>query len=255
MLPLHELQRDFCRAVTGNCPGPLQALICKDGLDPLMLLSIYRNSVLTRLTDALAAVYPVVCQLVDRRFFVYAADTFIRGYPPAKTSLVEYGADFARFLANFPPAAELGYLPDIARLEWSIHRVLHAELPQPISIGVFAEIEKDPGQVRLRIAPSARFVASSYPIDEIWAAHQGSGSLTGVRFSGVGVRLQVDRGNGLRLLELDAATWEFRARLADEEILADTIAAATSVSAHFDFVSALSSVFADGLVVGFTTDA
>jgi Putative DNA-binding domain len=254
MLPLRELQRDFCRAVTGNVPEPLQALIYKDGLDPSARLSIYRNSVLTRLTDALTAVYPVVCQLVDRRFFVYAADAFIRQHLPAQTCLVEYGADFASFLADFPPAAEIEYLPDIARLEWSIHRVLHAESPPPISIGAFAEIERDLGQVRLRIAPSARFVASSYPIDEIWAAHQGSGSLTGVRFSGVCVRLQVDSGNGLRLVELDAATWEFRARLADEETLADTIAAATSVSAQFDLVSALSSVFAERLVVGFTTD-
>jgi hypothetical protein len=254
MLPLRELQRDFCRAVTGNPPEALRSLICEDGLDPSARLFIYRNSVLTRLTDALAAVYPVVCQLVERRFFVYAADSFIKQHLPAQSCLVEYGADFASFLADFPPAAELGYLSDITRLEWSIHRVLHAESPPPLSIGALAEVEGDPGRVRLRITPSAQYVASSYPIDEIWAAHQGSRSFTGVSFSGVGVRLQVDSRNGLRLVELDAATWEFRTRLADEETLADTIAAATSVSAHFALVSALSSVFAEGLVVGLTTD-
>ena len=254
MLPLRELQRDFCRAVTGNPPEALRSLICEDGLNPSARLSIYRNSVLTRLTDALAAVYPVVCQLVDRRFFVYAADAFIRQHLPAQSCLVEYGADFATFLADFPPVAELGYLSDIARLEWSIHRVLHAESSPSISISALAKIDGDPGQVRLRIASSARFVASSYPIHEIWAAHQGSGSLAGVRFSDVGVRLQVDCGNGLRLVELDAVTWEFRARLADGETLADTIAAATSVSADFDLVSALTGVFAQGLVVGLTTD-
>ena len=68
MLPLRELQRDFCRAVIGNASAPLRSLICEDGLDPSARLSIYRNSVLTRLTDALAAVYPAVRQLVDRRF-------------------------------------------------------------------------------------------------------------------------------------------------------------------------------------------
>ncbi len=254
MLPLHELQRDFCRAVTGNPPEALRSLICEDGLNPSARLFIYRNSVLTRLTDTLAAVYPVVCELVDRRFFTYAADAFVRQHLPVQTCLVDYGADFASFLISFPPAAELVYLPDIARLEWSIHRVLHAESPPPISIGALAEVEGDPGRVRLRITPSTQFVASSYPIDEIWAAHQGSRSFTGVSFSGVGVRLQVDCRNGLRLVELDAATWEFRACLANGETLSDAITAATSVSAHFDLVSALTGVFAEGLVVGLTTD-
>ena len=44
---------------------------------------------------------PVVCRLVDRRFFAYAADPYIRAHPPAGPCLFEYGATFPDFLAAF----------------------------------------------------------------------------------------------------------------------------------------------------------
>src|SRR5262249_59736878 len=80
------------------------------------------HTTLATLPAVLEPAYPVVSALVDRRFFGYAADAFIRRHPPAGARLGEDGADVPEFLAAFPPCAHLPYLPDVARLEWAVHR-------------------------------------------------------------------------------------------------------------------------------------
>src|SRR5262249_7872911 len=82
VLALPELQQSFTAGLLGGEDTVLLDLIEGDGLDARARLGIYRHHVLTTLTAVLEAVYPVVCALVDRRFFGYAADAFIRRHPP-----------------------------------------------------------------------------------------------------------------------------------------------------------------------------
>jgi len=102
-----------------------------DGFDPAARLGIYRNNVVTRLTQSLSAAYPVVSQLVDPSFFAYAAGEFIGRHLPESGCLSNYGVTFPAFLAEFPPAAELKYLPDVANLEWAIHDIRCATASSP----------------------------------------------------------------------------------------------------------------------------
>jgi len=81
--PPRELEHDFAAALLGGPEDLVVAQIQADGLDPAARLAIYRHHVLATLTEALEATYPVVVRLVDRRFFAYAADQFIRRPPPA----------------------------------------------------------------------------------------------------------------------------------------------------------------------------
>ena len=53
-----------------------------DRLSPAARVAIYRHHVTQTLTDILMDVYPVVCRLVDARFFAYAAHRFIASQPP-----------------------------------------------------------------------------------------------------------------------------------------------------------------------------
>ncbi len=255
MLMLRDLQSSFCRSVVGAAPAELMQLIYGDGFDPSARLSIYRNNVAARLTDALSATYPVVCKLVDRRFFAYAADTFIQRNLPTGACLVDYGADFPSFLAVFPPTAKLKYLPDVAKLEWIIHRVHRFVRPPGISIAALSEVRADPARISLRITPSIRFVASPYAIDQIWMAHQGDDSWADLRLPRTGVHLQVSGSDGLRLVPLPPPSWEFRSRLADGETLGNACAMATAISSDFEPASALSDLFKEGLVVGLTADS
>src|SRR5262249_49195648 len=138
VLALHDLQAAFADALLGGSALPggngasgaeadgarVIGLIAGDGLAPEARLAIYQHHVTSSLTAVLEGAYPVVCWLVDPRFFAYAAEVYIRANPPASPCLQEYGASFADFLRSFPPCRHLAYLPDVARLEGAMHSAL-----------------------------------------------------------------------------------------------------------------------------------
>jgi hypothetical protein len=66
--------------------------------------------------------------------------------------MAHYGAGFADFIANFPPAAGLPYLADMARLECLYVQVYHAADD----------------------APAMRVLHSRYAVASLWAAHQAA---------------------------------------------------------------------------------
>lgn len=252
MLALRELQTSFEQSVTGYAPDQLLQLIAEDGFDAAARLSIYRNNVVTRLTDTLSTAFPVVCKLVDRGFFEYAADAFLRQHLPAGGCLSEYGGNFPSFLAEFPPAAEPKYLPDVARLEWAIHQLRHVAVLPPIAIAALAGMKGDPSLFKLRLTPAVQFIASPYAVDQIWIAHQRDNSWEELQLGSTGVQLQISSVKGLSIVKLPPSTWEFRARLAQGDCLGTAIAMAMAVSSEFDTASALAALFRDELVTGLT---
>ena len=121
MSMLLELQMRLRQAVLGGDSAEIVAAILGDGLDPAARVGIYRHHAFVTLGDALQGTFPVVCRLVDKRFFAYAAHEYLREHPPHAGCLAEYGADFADFLANFTPCEQLSYLADVARFEWGLN--------------------------------------------------------------------------------------------------------------------------------------
>src|SRR5215467_4803889 len=120
MSTLLELQMQLRRAVLGGAAA-IVAAIHGDGLDPAARVGIYRNHAFATLGASLQGTFPVICRLVEKRFFAYVAHEYLRKHPPHSRCLVEYGADFADFLAGFEPCKDLPYLPDIARFEWALN--------------------------------------------------------------------------------------------------------------------------------------
>src|SRR6266436_6402651 len=70
---LREVEAAFSRALLGGDERLAPAEVLGDDLAPGARLQIYRHHVFTTLTAGLRATYPVVCRLVDERFFGYAA--------------------------------------------------------------------------------------------------------------------------------------------------------------------------------------
>src|SRR5438445_13075963 len=121
MPTLRELQHGVRDALLGDDACVVAALDgAGDALAPAARVAVYRHHVLTSLTAALEATFPVVVRLVDVRFFRYAADRYVRAHPPGGPCLFEYGASVPEFLAAFPPCRHLVYLADVARLEWAM---------------------------------------------------------------------------------------------------------------------------------------
>jgi hypothetical protein len=250
MPTLHELQSGFVNFIVGDSADDLVGLIEPGAMDPVSLLSIYRNNALITLTETLDAVYPVVRRLVDQRFFDYAASTYISSNLPSRPCLAEYGSDFPAFLGLFPPASGLAYLSDVAGLEWAISRVMRSQPEVPIGLAAIKDVAKDAAQLRLRVAASVRYVASNYPIRKIWLENRSDTDPGEIQLAGEAEHLEVRLIDGLEIRPLPAASWLFRARLADGAELGAATEAAFELDLRFDLPSELAIVFGEGLIIG-----
>lgn len=135
---------------------------------------VYRNNVVSGLIDALEAGFPVVQALVGPDFFRAMAGDFVRDHPPRSPRLMLYGAGFGDFLAGFPPAQTLPYLPDVARLEYLLRESYHAADSGPVDAAALAAVPPQRlAELHLRFAPSMRLMRSDWPVAAIWAAHRG----------------------------------------------------------------------------------
>jgi len=251
--PLRELQRDVRRALLGRGDDPAAAAVVEGGLTAPARLGIYRHHVLTTLTAALQATFPVVCRLVDERFFAYAADRYIRRDPPAGPCLFEYGATFPAFLAEFPACEGLPYLADVARLEWAMNHALHAPDHVPIERAALqALVSRITGEEVFVLDPSLSLVASPWPIDRIWRANQPEADAdVTVDLSAGGVRLEVRRvGDDVVFRGLDPGSFTFRDALAGGRRLAEAVGRARSVDEGLDLPAALAALFTEGLLAG-----
>ena len=252
MSMLLELQMRLRRAVLGGDTAEIVAAIQGDGLDPAARVGIYRHHAFATLGDALQTTFPVVCRLVDKRFFGYAAHEYLREHPPHSRCLVEYGADFADFLARFTPCQRLPYLADVARFEWALNIASTVRKATSLRAETLAAIP--PGEaayVALRLQPSLSYFASLWPIDTIWQANQED-EVPPIDLASGGASLEIRRaGEAVVWRRLDPGTFAFRTALADGLVLAAAMSAATLRDPAFDLTAALRHVFSEGLAVGF----
>jgi hypothetical protein len=144
-------------------PAGLRSLGQPAGADRF---GVYRNNVMVGLIEGLRDAYPVVCRLVGDEFFRAMARIFARAHPPRSPVMLEYGEGFAEFISDFPPAAALPYLADVARLERAWVEAYHAAEAETA-----ADFSSTP-PASLRLHPATRLVRSRFPILDIWQANQ-----------------------------------------------------------------------------------
>jgi len=250
MSTLLELQMQLRQAVLGGDTAEIVAAIHGDGLDPAARVGIYRNHAFATLGASLQGIFPVVCRLVDSRFFSYAAHEYLREHPPHSRCLVEYGADFADFLADFEPCKAVPYLADVARFEWALNIAGTVREAAPLPPQALAAVPADKAAyVALRLQPSVRYLASPWPIDAIWQGNQQN-DVPAIDLASGGTNLEIRRArDAVAWRRLDPATFAFRTSLADGLALAAALAAAVSQDSAFDLASAVHQVFAEGLAV------
>jgi hypothetical protein len=156
-------------------------------------LAIYHGAVRANWRRALAATFPVVQRLVGEGFFGAAAEAYALQHPSRSGDLAAFGERFAEFIAAYGPAASLGYLADVARLEWAVHECARAEEAPPFDLAALRRIPTERrGALRLRLHPSVRLLESSHPVVAIWEANQPDHDGTPARLEG-GERVMVAR--------------------------------------------------------------
>jgi hypothetical protein len=258
MLPLRDLQGALAASVLRGTDAPLAPIVRADGIDFDGRLQIYRNNTFSSLTAALKDSFPIVCQLVDERFFGYAAQEYILAHPPRAPRLAEYGGDFADFLLAFEPVKHLSYLPDVARLEWAVNAAYHAADTPTLDPTRIAAVPQDRyPQLKFVAHPSAQLFASEFPVDRIWQAHQPGGNLDAkIDLTSGGCRLLVDRHDqDIRFLTLDAAGFALASALCGGTALQEAYEKAAAIDGAFDLIAALSMHLARGTFADFVYPA
>ena len=176
MSRLADRQRGVSAALLDSALPVPPGLVGPDGEASPKRFAVYRNNVVVGLTEALQANFPAVRRIVGDEFFRAMARVYVT--LPRRTSpiLLDYGADFADFVAGFEPAATLLYLPDVARIERAWTEAYHAPDARPIEPSAFAAIAPDRlADLRLALHPSLRIVRSSLPALTIWRMNVADG--------------------------------------------------------------------------------
>ena len=241
MPSLLELQREFSEGILHSAGPEFMRQVRAGRFAPERHFQVYRNNVFESLTNALKAVYPVTERLVGGGFFRYAAASYIPAHRPASGNLHDFGGNFAAFLADFPPARELTYLPDVARLEWAMQESFHAGVGQSLALQTLSSIPAEQyGNLKFRLSPSARLLASAYPVLRIWQANQpGSADDQNISLEEGGVKLLVIRRQEIEILPLGDGDYSLLSAFAAGARLAQAAGAALDAQADFDLKGAL----------------
>lgn len=165
------MQTSFARALLDPEADLPAGLIGPAGLPAARRFAVYRNNVTSGLAKVLEAAFPAVKSLVGEEFFAAMALAFLRQHPPQDRIMMLYGAGFPAFIQGFLPAKDLGYLPDVARLEQALRESYHSADGVPLAANVLAAIPQQrwPHLV-LQLAPSIRIVRSAWPVLSVWKA-------------------------------------------------------------------------------------
>lgn len=158
-------------------------IVTWNGSDAKHRIAVYRNNVVVSLVDALADTFPVTQGLLGEEFFRTIAREFARVNPPRSPVLAFYGRQFPAFITEFPPASNLPYLADVARLDLAYVDAFFSAEAAPVDLAVLAsklqERHKLP-DLALILHPSLRVLSSSFAIFSLWAAHQNDFDISSV---------------------------------------------------------------------------
>lgn len=180
-IDLPALERWFADVVTSA--GDLEAAIAKTfaagrleavvtagpELSALDRLGVYHHAYAARLVECLLDDYPAIAYAIGDEAFTALCRAYVERHPSRGPNLNSFGRHMAAF------CGERGepLLADLARLEWSIVEVLHAETAEVIAPEALAQIAPERwADARLAPAKAARVHAFAYPVNAFFQAYK-----------------------------------------------------------------------------------
>jgi hypothetical protein len=217
--------------------------------------TVYRNTVYAGLIGVLEARFPAVRRLVGEQFFRAMARRFVDRTPPRSPVLLDYGADFAAFLTDFKPVADEPYLPDVARLEWRMHRARHAA--DGAALGP-AELASVAGQraadLRLVLAQPVSLVTSAFPVFSLWRANIAETAGGPCTFSGAEYVLVTRPALAPEAIRISHGSAAFIAALLEDKPLGAAASAAFAADPDFALDRTLALLIVQGAISALAAD-
>lgn len=252
MLALHEVQGRFFAAVMfgGESEERLLASLEEPAAEGRARIAVYRRSIFGNLVGALLATYPVLARIVGLPFFREAARAYVRVRPSTSGDLNEYGADFTDFIAAYPHGRELGFLADVARLEWLVQQTYYAADSPPTDLSILAACPpEDYGRLRLGLARAYARLDSPWPLADIWRVNaEGYQGDMAIDFSRDSRTLILRRAGLVQVEALSHGEASFIDSLADRRSLQDATGQALLADAAFDLGATLTRFVGAGVI-------
>jgi uncharacterized protein (UPF0276 family) len=219
-------------------------------------LALYRGNLSGAWGKALGSAYPVLRAQVGEEFFGGLAREYGKAHPSRDGDLNRFGAAFADFLAGFPHVADYPYFPDLARLEWALHRAHYAAHTAPLDAAAFAALSPEQLDVaRFRLHPACALLHSDWAVIALWQAHQpdadGWPPQLHLACRGIVIRQHWQCG----VIELGAAAHAALQALQNGQPLAAALDRALEIEPEFAFGAELQRWLQNGILVGIDTSA
>lgn len=196
------------------------------GIAPQHRFKVYRNSVASGLVHALAVRYPRVKAAAGDDVFVAMAMAYAGERLPDSPVLIDYGEDFADFIAGQAPVRHLPWLADLGRLEGAWWKAYHAAEARPVAPEAFASLDAEAlGALRPVLHPSLQLVSTHHAVLPFWLGTSNNEVETG-RQNLVVARPWAE----VTITSVEAETMFLISHLADGRALAD---AAEAMLAEF----------------------
>ncbi|MEA3220258.1 DNA-binding domain-containing protein [Immundisolibacter sp.] len=168
---------DFQRALAGHvltgealAPG---LIVDGDPFPAARRLAVYHSAYRLRLTEALAADFPLLCGLLGEDGFARLAADYIAACPSRSFTLRDFGHALADFLAHHERYRRRPWLRATAIFEWSLLAAFDAADVAHLRMADLAGVP--PAQfprLRFRIAPGVQVLRLRWNVPQAWRALQ-----------------------------------------------------------------------------------
>ena len=177
---LQTIQHQFWASLKSRKadPGCMELLSENGQISRQKRVDIYRTTMREAHVRAVANTYACCEKILGARYFKQLATEFYYANPATQQDLNRYGASFPGFVQDciqqHAELAEYPYLPDLARLEWRYAQAYYASEDAAFDFQRLATLDEDAyRKLRFVLGASIATLKSSYPICELWEAHQG----------------------------------------------------------------------------------
>lgn len=245
---LGAFQDAFATALATRTPAPIAAWLPSPEAGETGL-AVYGNTIAKGCVDALAANFPTVASLVGAEWFEAAAALFARQHPPASAALLAYGEAFPDWLARFPPAGDLPYLPAVAGLDRLWTTALFAGEAEALDAEAFALAPEALAGARVSLHPSLAFAWFDNGLPGLWLGAREP-EPDGLEWIEAPQGLLIVRpADTVACRLLDAAGHAFLTAASDGASLGEAITAAALADPDADLAALFAALIADGVFI------
>ncbi|MEZ5871080.1 MAG: DNA-binding domain-containing protein [Nitratireductor sp.] len=239
----------FCAALLDPDVAVPDGIRGPDQGDAPKRFSVYRNNVVVGLMEAMRNTFPSLRAIMGDTNFDRVARNFVAYHPPVSAMMQQYGAEFAEFLASFPPLAKSPFLADLARAERAYVDAWHERDAEPASIALLSGVpEAELPTLTFARHPASTVICSKWPVADLFDRRYGPPG--GEIDLGQAQNLLITRPHFTVLVnQVKLCEAEFIQALFDGAQLGEAAARGFGADPEFDFGAALAAGFSSGALL------